>query len=211
MSRLEYGRSAPILTVGGHAVTQRKATQTKASRSNLGLVIEGVALHYNQVIYHDLRFQCICPTAFDVGLKYESPVQFWIGHNEKLHLKNCKLELHSTETELNFRLHLDDSEIAFHARDLVESKAYTEVSIGYHSSSYIDRKIGDKTVKFIVRAILGETSLVPAGKCKVTHAQISELHNCRSLRDDVESKKFSSDNKFAELRRTLNRLENQNA
>jgi HK97 family phage prohead protease len=208
MSRLlEYGG---IVEKGFRVDGRPVETSRKARRSNRGKVIEGVALHFNQVAFHDEQFQCICPSAFDVGLKYENPVQFWLGHDDSLRLKNCKLELHATETELNFRLHLDDSEIAGHAHDLVESKAYTEMSVGWHSGSSVMREVDGKPVKFILRAVLQEISLCPSGVVKKTHAQISELKNCRSLREDVESKKFSSDNSFVELQRALTRLENTN-
>jgi HK97 family phage prohead protease len=175
-------------------------------RSNRGYVIEGVALHFNQVIYHDEQFQCICPSAFDVGLKHEKDVEAWLDHDESLHLKNCKLELHSTETELAFRIHLDDSEIANHAHDLVKSKLYTEVSVGWHSGKSVMRDVDGKPVKFILMAVLKEVSLCPSGIVKRTHAQVSKLKDCRSLRDDVESKKFISDNSFAELQRVIGKL-----
>jgi HK97 family phage prohead protease len=179
------------------------------SRTNRGYVVEGVALHFNQVIYHDEQFQCICPSAFDIGLKYKNPVQAWLDHDESLYLKNCKLELYPTDTELNFRIHLDDSEIASHAHDLVESKLYTEVSVGWHSGTSVMREVDGKLVKFTLMAVLKEISLCPSGVVKRTHAQVSELKNCRSLREDVESKKFMSDNTFSELQRALTRLETQ--
>ena len=185
-----------------------RAIKTESRHGNRGFVIEGTALHYNQVIFHDGKFQCIVPCAFDVGLKYEKkPVQFWIEHNQTLRLKDCKLELHSTDTELNFRLHLDDSKLANHARALVHSKAYTELSIGLHSGSSVMREVDGKPVKFILQAVLKEISLCPTGVVKKTHAQISDLKQCGSLREDCESKKFKADNSFVELQRALKRLE----
>lgn len=198
MSRLEYGVRYVVNSDG---------VPIKQKSRNKDFVIEGVACHYGQIIFHDEQFQCICATAFDVALKHEKPVQFWISHDESLHLENCKLELHSTKTELSFRLTLDDSELASHARDLVESKLYNEMSVGWNSGTSTIKEVDGRPVKFILRAVLEEISLVPTGVVKRTHAQISELKSCRSLRQDVESKKFGSDNTWAELSRKLQKWE----
>jgi hypothetical protein len=120
-------------------------------------------------------------------------------------MPGCKVELHSTETELNFRAHLDDSELAFIARDLVACGSRTEVSLGWHSSKTVTRDIGGTDVTFILMGTLTEISLVPSGAIKTTHTQVSELKNCRSLTED--SLRFKSDNSFTQLRRALKRLE----
>ena len=183
------------------------------SRSNRGLCIEGVATKYNTILYYDSdardRFLDIQPGAFDIGLKYEPPPQFWIEHNPSLAMPGCKVEFHSTETELNFRVTLDESELAIHSRDLVKCGAMNQVSIGWHSSKTITKNIGGKDVVFILAGIITELSLVKDAAIKTTHAQVSMLKDCRSLRDDVESKKFRSDNSYAELRRKLTALEEQ--
>jgi HK97 family phage prohead protease len=154
------------LEAGRYIVNKAGVPILQKSPTNRGFVIEGIALHFNQVIFHDEQFQCICPSSFDVGLKYEDPVQFWLDHDKSLRLTNCKLELHPTETELNFRLHLDDSEIAGHARDLVASTAYTEMSVGWHSGSSVTREVDGRPVKFTLQAVLKEISLCPSGVVK---------------------------------------------
>jgi HK97 family phage prohead protease len=178
-------------------------------RTSRGFVVEGVASKYSTILYHDrLGYISIEPGAFDVSLKYE-PVQLWLDHDKSLAMPGCKVEVFSNEEALNFRVELDESELAFHARDLVECGKYDQVSLGWHSSKTITRNIGGTGVTFILQGTLTEISLVPAAAIKTTHAQVSELKNCRSLREDVESKKFASDNTFTELQRAMRRLQTQ--
>lgn len=178
------------------------------SRTNRGFVVEGVASKYDKILYTESHgFISIQPGAFDVSMKWEPAVECWLDHDEALCLKGCKVELHSTETELNFRLHLDDSELAGHARDLVASGAYTQCSLGWHSSKHVTKVIGGTEIKFVLQGILTHIAVVPSGAIPSTHCQVNELKNCGTLADDCQSYRFKSDNAFTELSRALNRLE----
>jgi HK97 family phage prohead protease len=132
------------------------------SRTNRGFVVEGVGCKYSTIIYHDrLKYICIEPGAFDVSLRYE-PVECWIDHDSKLALTGCRVETYSDELALNFRVALDDSEIAGHARDLVESGLYNQASLSWHSSKTVTRTIDGTDVTFILQGTLTHIALVPA-------------------------------------------------
>jgi HK97 family phage prohead protease len=202
----DYGHLAP-----GHYKVDRFGHVTKQETRTLrGFVIEGVASKYDTILFHErLKYINIQPGAFDISMKYEAPVECWLDHEKSLCLKGCRVELFSDEQALNFRVHLDDSEIAGHARDLVECGLYSQVSLGWHSSKKITRDIGGTNVVFILQGTLTEISLVPAGAIKTTHAQVSKLKDCRSLAEDCKSLKFRADNSYVELQRALSRLETQ--
>jgi HK97 family phage prohead protease len=178
----------------------------QTTRTNRGWCVEGIVLKYFHVFEHEGDLISVAPGAFDISIR-DKPVEFWIEHDAKLRLVGCKLELHSTDDELMFRCHLDDSEIAGHVRDLVASGLYTEMSAGWHSSKTVTKNIDGKNVKFIVQGVLEEISLVPAGRVKTTHAQISELKNCDTLEKDCL--RFRSDNDFVALRRAFQKLETE--
>lgn len=177
------------------------------SRSNRGLCIEGVATKYNVMLQAvSGRFVNLQPGCFSVSLQYDSP-EVWLDHDSTLALKDCRVELYDGEEALNFRVHLNDSEICNQTRALVESGIYNQVSLGWNSS-VVSKRVFDATeVSFVLAGSLTDVSLLPAAACATTHVQISELKNCRSLRDDVESKKFAVDNSWAELQRKLTALE----
>jgi HK97 family phage prohead protease len=205
MSR-EFGNLSP----GRYIVNKAGVPILQKSRSSLGFVIEGIASKFDTILYTESHgFINIQPDAFKISIKYD-PVECWVDHDEALCLKGCRVELHSTETELNFRLHLDDSELAGHARDLVSSGAYTQCSLGWHSSKHVTRVIGGSTeVKFLLAGTLTHIALVPSGAIPTTHCQVSELKNCGTLADDCKSHRFESDNAFTELRRAMRRLESK--
>jgi len=198
MTDFEHG-ARYVVNADGVPVKQK-------TRTNKGWVVEGVVLKYFHVFEHDGELKSVAPDAFAISIR-EKPVGFWIEHDSKLALTGCRLVLFSTDDELMFRCHLDDSEIAGHVRDLVASGLYTEMSAGWHSSKTATKNIDGKNVKFIVQGVLEEISLVPAGRVKTTHAQISELRTCDTLERDCL--KFRSDNAFTELRRKLQKLESE--
>jgi HK97 family phage prohead protease len=194
----------------GKFVKQKPIRESTTRRSNRGFVIEGIGTKYNTIMYESSgRYIDIQPGAFDISLKYEAPVKLRLDHDSKLAMPGCRVELFSDEEGLNFRVHLSDSEICNHARDLVESGLYSQCSLGWHSSKISKRDIGGTEVNFILAGTLTEVSLLPTGACPTTHCQVSELKNCRSLREDVESKKFRSDNSYVELQRALQRLDSE--
>jgi HK97 family phage prohead protease len=200
----DYGNLEP----GRYTVDRYGHATKQETKTNRGFVIEGVASKYDTILFHErLKYVNIQSGAFDVSIKYEAPVECWIDHDKSLCLKGCRVELFSDENALNFRVHLNDSEIAGHARDLVECGLYSQVSLGWHSSKTITRDIGGTDVVFILQGTLTEISLVPAGAIKTTHAQVSEMKNCGTLAED--GLRFKSDNSFMELRRSLKRLEEQ--
>lgn len=190
-----------IVNKEGYAVEQKV-------RTNRDFVIEGVGSKYDTILFHDrLKYICIVPGAFDVSLKYDAPVECWLDHDPKLALTGCRVETFSDEQALKFRVHLDDSEIAGHARDLVSSGLYTQASLSWHSSKTVTRTIDGTDVTFILQGTLTHIALVPAGAITTTHVQVSKLNDCKSLAED--SLRFQSDNAFTELRRSLRRLEEQ--
>lgn len=177
------------------------------SRSNRGFVIEGVASKYDTILFHDrLKYICIAPGAFDVSLKHD-PVQLWLDHDSKLAMPGCRVELFSNEEALHFRAHLDDSELAFHARDLVACGSHTQCSLGWHSSKHVTRDIDGTPVTFILQGDLTHIALVPAGAIKTTHAKVSRLADCGTIEHDCKSFRFASDNAATELQRALRRLD----
>jgi HK97 family phage prohead protease len=195
----------------GEYVKQKSIREFTTRRSNRGLVIEGVASKFETNLYHDrLGFVNIMPGAFDISLKYpEAPIEAWLDHCPALALTDCKVELLSTETELNFRVHLSDSEICNQARDLVACGAYTQCSLGWNSSKTISRDICGTPVAFILQGTLTHIALVPAGAIKTTHCQVSELKNCGTLAEDCKSSRFKSENDFVAIRRAMQKLESQ--
>jgi HK97 family phage prohead protease len=203
---LEPGR---YIVVDGIAVKQH----AKKTRSNRGLVIEGVATKYDTILYHDSfgpgRYINIQPGAFDISLKYEAPVQLWLNHDSKLAMPGCRVELFDGEEALHFRAHLDDSECAFHAHDLVASGLYTQVSLGWHSSKTILHEIERKQLTYIVAGTLTELSIVPKGAVPSTHCQVSRLADIGTLEHDSKSLRFKSDNTAATFSRALKRLESE--
>jgi HK97 family phage prohead protease len=203
---LEFGDSCFVTTVGGRSVPPpilRKAASRYETK-----VIEGTATKYNSVLFHDGKLKVVAPGAFDRSMKYEAPVEIWIDHNKTLKLGDTRrnLELISDEAGLHFRLRLDNTELSSHARALVESKAYTECSIGFDSGKTELREIEGHSVLYILQARLEEVSLVPAGAVKATHAQVNDIENCDSLEQDCKSMKFRYDNSFAVLQRALGRV-----
>jgi HK97 family phage prohead protease len=181
----------------------------KPGRSNKGLVIEGVATKYSTIMYESTgRYVNIMPGAFDISLKYpEAPIQLRLDHDKKLAMPGCRIELFSDEEGLNFRAHLDDSELACHARDLVQAKIYTQVSLGWHSSVISKRQIGDHEVNFILRGTLKEVSILPSGAVPSTHCEVKRLSDCGTLEKDCKSFRMKSDNDFVAIRRALQKLE----
>jgi HK97 family phage prohead protease len=170
-------------------------------------VIEGIATKYNSVLFHDGKFKVVTPGAFDLSMKYDAPVEMWIDHDKSLRLGDARtnLDLYSDDFGLHFRLRLDNTELSSHARALVESKAYTQCSIGYDQGKTETREVEGHSVLYILQARLEEISVVPAGAVKATHAQVNDIENCRSLEHDCKSLKFLCDNSFAELQRALRR------
>jgi HK97 family phage prohead protease len=201
---IEYGDTCFVTAVGGRSVPP--PISRKASRYETK-VIEGTATKYNSVLFHDGKFKVVAPGAFDLSMKYDVPVEFWMDHDRFLKLGDTRnnLEIYSDDMGLHFRLRLDNTELSSHARALVESKAYTECSIGYDQGRTEKREVAGQDVLFILQARLEEISLVPSGAVKATHAQISDVDNCRSLEHDCKSMKFRCDNSYAELQRALRR------
>jgi HK97 family phage prohead protease len=180
------------------------------SKTNRGLCIEGVATKYSTMMYESSgRWINVMPGAFTVSMKHEAPIECWLDHSSKLVLKGCLVELFDDEEALNFRVHLSESEICNHARDLVESGLYSQCSLGWHSSAISKRNIGGTEVNFILGGTLTELSILPTGACPTTHCQISRLADCGTLEHDCKSFRMKSDNSFMELRRSLKRLEEQ--
>jgi HK97 family phage prohead protease len=202
---IEYGDTCFVTAVGGRSVPppiSRKAASRYETK-----VIEGTATKHNSVLFHDGKFKVVAPGAFDLSMKYDVPVEFWIDHDRSLKLGDTRtnLELYSDDFGLHFRLRLDNTELSSHARALVESKAYTECSVGFDSGKTELREIEGHSVLYILQARLEEVSLVPAGAVKATHAQVNDIENCRSLEHDCKSMKFRCDNSYASLHRALRR------
>jgi HK97 family phage prohead protease len=181
------------LEPGARYVVDRNGNAVKKQpKTNRGLVVEGVASKYDTILFHDrLKYINIQPGAFDVSLKYDAPVECWLDHDKSLCLKDCRVELYSDEQALNFRVHLDDSELAFHARDLVDTGLYSQVSLGWHSSKTTTRNIGGTDITFILQGILTEISILPSAAIPTTHVQVSKLNDCKSLAEDCS--RFKSD------------------
>ena len=205
MTDFEHG-ARYVVNADGVPVKQTK-------RSNKGWVVEGEAIKYSTVILHDFfgpsRFIEVQPGAFDISIKYEAPVQLWLDHDKKLAMPGVRVELYSDERALSFRAHLDDSELAFHAHDLVKSGLYNQVSLGWDTSKTITRDVEGKQLVYIVQGILREVSLLPAGACASTHCQVSRLADCGTLAHDSKSLRFRSDNDFVALRRAFQKLESE--
>jgi HK97 family phage prohead protease len=202
---IEYGDACFITAVGGRSVPApilRKA----ASRYETKL-IEGTGTKYNSVLFHDGKLKVVAPGAFDRSIN-DAKVEMWIDHDRALKLGDTRsnLELFSDEFGLHFRLRLNNTELSSHAQALVESKAYTECSVGFDSGKTELREIDGHSVLYILQARLEEVSIVPAGAVKATHAQISDIENCESLERDCKSLRFRSDNAYAELQRALRRV-----
>jgi HK97 family phage prohead protease len=194
----------------GKFVKQTPIRKSATRRSNRGFVIEGIGTKCNTIMYESSgRYINIQPGAFDISMKYEAPVQLWLDHDSKLAMPGCRVELFSDEEGLNFRATLDDSELAGHARDLVESGLYTQVSLGWHSSKISKREIGGHEINFILAGTLTEVSLLPTGACPTTHCQVSRLADCGTLEHDCKSFRFKSDNDFVALRRAFQKLESE--
>jgi HK97 family phage prohead protease len=202
---LEFGDACFVTTVGGRSVPppiSRKAASRYETK-----VIEGVASKYNSVLFHDGKWKAVAPGAFDRSLKYDAPIEIWIDHDKTLKVGDTttNLELYSDDFGLHFRLRLDNTELSSHARALVESKAYTECSIGYDQGTTELREIGGYSILYILQARLEEVSLVPTGAVKATHAQVNDMEKCGSLEHDCKSMKFLCDNSYEELQRALRR------
>jgi HK97 family phage prohead protease len=118
------------------------------------------------------------------------------------------LILHSDEYGIAFRCHLRNDEISRHVRALAESKAYSEVSIGfsYRACDTVTRTVSKTEILFINKATLQESSFLKAGACEQTHAVLADMKNCNHLFEDCKTSRFVSDSKFEELRRTLEKL-----
>ena len=85
-----------VVNTAGEPILQK-------SRTNRGFVVEGVCSKYDTILYTESHgWINIQPDAFAISMKYEPAVDCWIDHDEALCLTGCKVELHSTETELNF-------------------------------------------------------------------------------------------------------------
>src|SRR5450759_1530193 len=110
------------------------ARKVQSRRSNKGIVVEGVVLKYFHVFQDIGEYKAVAPGAFEISIR-DRPVELWIEHDESLRLTGCKVELFSDDESLYFRCHLDDSELAKHARDLIQVGLYTEMSAGFHSST----------------------------------------------------------------------------
>jgi hypothetical protein len=95
----------------------------------------------------------------------------------------------------------------FSAARIRQCGSHTQVSLGWHSSKTITRKIGGADVTFILQGTLTHIALVPAGAIKTTHCQVRELKDLKSLAED--SLRVKSDNSFTQLRRALKRMEEQ--
>jgi HK97 family phage prohead protease len=204
---LEYGAACGFITALDGRSVPPPVFRKSASRYETK-VIDGIATKYNYALFHDGKLKVIMPGAFDISMEYDAPVEMWIDHDKSLKIGDSRtnLELHSDEYGLGFRLRLDNSTLASHARSLVESKAYTEMSVGYDHVKTDTREIGGKSVLFILQARLQEISLVQAGCVTTTHAQISDIDTCGSLALDCKSMKFRVDNSYAELQRKLRNL-----
>ena len=135
------------------------------------------------------------------------PIEFWIQHQQALKLGDTttNLEFHSDSYGLAFRLRLDHSEISAHARALVRTKSFTEMSIGYYDAKQVTRAVGDKSVLIILETTLQEVSLVQSGVCPTTHAMLNDSDDCGLLADDCKTMKFRCDNAYVELQRALQR------
>jgi HK97 family phage prohead protease len=210
---LEYSDCGFVTAVNGRSVTpiHRRSPPKHHRHSNVGKVIQGYGVKYDTLFFHDDKWRYIPSGAFDESLKSGKKVRMLLEHNDALEFGDSQtnLILHNDDYGVAFRCHFRDDEISGYAYDLASSAAYTECSIGFvcDPSDAETRLISKTKVQFIHRAELREISLLRAGACPQTNAAIKDADSCRPLFVESKDQQLVRDNKFAELQRSLRRLD----
>jgi HK97 family phage prohead protease len=176
-----------------------------------GKALQGCAVKYNTSLWLSGGYKVLLDGAFDSSLRSGSTIGMWLQHNPNLVFGDSKsnLILESDDYGLWFRVHLRTDTISKHVVALAESKAFTEVSVGFsyrHSDSEI-RTISGREVVIIKKATLAECSLLEAGACPATNASLVEADKCGALFEDCRSLRMVNDNAFDDVMRKLRRLQ----
>jgi HK97 family phage prohead protease len=176
-----------------------------------GKALQGCAVKYNTALNLSGGYKVLRDGAFDASLRSGSIVGMWMQHNPGLVFGDTRsnLILHSDDFGLWFRVHLREDKISSHVQALAESKAFTEVSVGFsylHSNSEV-RKISGHEVVIIKRTNLTECSLLEAGACLSTNASIVDVAKCKPLFEECRSLAMRGDNAADDFMRKLRRLQ----
>jgi HK97 family phage prohead protease len=178
---------------------------------HFGKVLHGLVCEYDVPLNLTSGYKIVWSGAFDESLKTGSLVEAWIGHDSNMVFGDTRsnLILHSDSYGLWFRVHLRTDTISKHVLALVESKAFTEMSVGlsYSEADAETRKIGGRDVTIVRKAILRECSLVAAGACLATNASLVDAKDCRPLFEDCKSLRMRVDNAADDFMRKLRRLQ----
>jgi HK97 family phage prohead protease len=173
-----------------------------------GFAIQGLVCAYDVPLNLQSGYKIVWQGAFDESLKSGSIVEAWLQHNPALVWGDTRknLILHSDSYGLWYRCHLRTDTISKHVHALVESKAFTEMSVGlsYHHADAETRKIGGRDVTIIRKAILRECSLVEAGACLATNASIVEVAKVGPL---FQTTTLKMDNAADDFLRKLRQLQ----
>lgn len=176
-----------------------------------GFAVQGLVCAYDVPLNLTSGYKIVWQGAFDESLKSGSIVEAWLQHNPALvwgdTRKNMILE--SDSYGLWYRVHLRTDEISKHVHALVESKAFTEMSVGfsYHHADAETLKIGGHDVVVVKKATLRECSLVEAGACLATNAAIVDAKDCGPLFADCRSLRMRVDNAADDFLRKLRRIQ----
>lgn len=182
---------------------QRKAGGVLAGLTSPAL--DGIAASYG--VPFDIKggtFGMFEVGAFDATLESGAEVKFQLHHDEDFVVASTadRLEFHSDEKALGFRLHLVDDGIA----EIVVDRKSDAVSVAF---SYDDAKdtrmfnIDGAQVKLIKKAKLTEISLVRRGRISRTFAHLVDTAKCGSLASEMKSTGFGIDGAYCHLMRAL--------
>ena len=176
-----------------------------------GKALQGCAVKFNTTFWLGGRYKCLIDGAFDESLRSGSIVGMWMEHDSNLAFGDTRtnLILHSDDWGLWFRCHLRGDKISKHVQALAESKAFSEVSVGfsYHHSDSEIRTIGRHDVVIIKKANLAECSFLEAGACPTTNASLVDAKDCGALFEDCRSLRMRVDNAADDFLRKLRQLQ----
>ena len=201
------------ITSIGHRYVAPPAAARKPPSSrwfnNFGKVLQGYGCLYDTVFMFDGKHTCVLSGALDKALKANHTVRMLMHHQPELDFGDTErnLILHSDSYGLAFRCHLRNDEISYHVRELAESKAYSECSIGVEIINSETLRIRNTDVHVIREGRVHEVSFVKSGCVHDTHAVIKNVKDCDLLSKECAAKSVLVDSKFEVLMRALRKLQ----
>jgi HK97 family phage prohead protease len=197
------GFGGGLLALDGHAIKGSQVV-TGALAGMKKPALQGWAATYGTPHAYKGNTDIFAPGVFRDTLEAKSVVRFQLDHDDDFIVADTsdRLELHSDEKGLGFRLTLNDNGLG----EMVKGRKFDAVSVAYAPIETKTYLVDGKPWRLIKKARLAEISLVRRGAVKQAFATLVDAADLQPLAMEMKGSTFGRESAYRNMMRLLEDL-----